>query len=141
MRLVHYQATKHSNTLKESLKRHLVKIYFSICLVLLNIISIVTCFVDWCVSVGLLTKEKQDERNWQEVHMRAPKSHWFWNTSWCSDGQKSFMGLQREVSQAWCKGVSGRRAFLFIYWKAVSKWSVTLDAPLFWSKYYWANKV
>lgn len=67
MRLVHLQTAKHRGALKKALKRHLVKIYtYS---VLLNIICLTACFVEWCVAVGLLTWEKKREVNSQKLHM------------------------------------------------------------------------
>jgi len=72
MRLVHLQTAKHSGVLKESLKTHLMKIYLpKTCSVLLNIICITVCFVEWCATVGLLTKEKK-RVNLQEVRLEAP---------------------------------------------------------------------
>lgn len=137
MRLVHLQTAKHSSVLKEFLKRHLVKIYLpNTWSDLLNIVCITACFVEWCVSVGLLTREKNREVNLQKVHVRAPWSHWFWNTSWCSGRQMGFMGLQREATQAWCKAMSWWRAFLCINLKVVSKWKETLSALLFPSNYW-----
>lgn len=137
VRLVHLQTAKHSGALKESLKTHSVKIYLpSTCSILLNIICITTCFMEWCVAMGLLTREKKREVNLREVLVRAPWSHWFWDTSWCSDRQMGFMGLQREATQAWCKAMSWRRAFLCINLKVVSKWKATSGPLLFPSTYY-----
>lgn len=73
MRLVHHQTAKHSDTLRRSLKRHLMKLYLpNTCSVLLKIIYITAWFAEWCVAVELLTKEKKREVNLQEVHVRAP---------------------------------------------------------------------
>lgn len=47
MKLVHAQTAKHSNTLKKSLKSHVVKIYLAnTCSVLLNMIYITVCFLE-----------------------------------------------------------------------------------------------
>lgn len=74
MRVVHLQTTKYSGALKESLKKHPVKIYLpNTCSVLLNIICITASFVECCVAVGLLTRKKKKKVNFQEVQWELPK--------------------------------------------------------------------